>query len=141
MYDKPNRVKHTFGLFDFGAGTDTAFYFIGPKSKAGLLWDYGVEGCVEVMNGGTTTPKVSVGSATTAGLYGAAFDINALAANSAKSVRSTYEEIADNVSFILYMTKATRVLPKDTLARVNCIAAAGSPTGQAVPYCIVDWDD
>lgn len=139
-YDKPNRIKHSFGNFDFGAGSDESFYFKGPKGKKGRLYDYGVEGTIEVMNGSSTTPKVSVGNASSAVAYGSNLDINALADNDVKSVRSTLREGADG-AFTNYMTASSRTLPADTLIRVNCIGAAGSPTGQAVPYAIVDWDD
>lgn len=138
-YDKPNRVKYSgWGLFDFGAGSDEQFNIIGPKGKAGRLYDYGVEGTIEVMNGASTTPKVSIGNSSSATAYGAALDINALADNTAKSIRSTYRE--DAAAFAgTYMTN--RNIPADTQIRVNCVAAAGSPTGQAVPFVIIDWDD
>lgn len=138
-YDKPNRVKYSgWGLFDFGAGADEQFNIIGPKGKAGRLYDYGVEGTIEVMNGSSTTPKVSVGNSSSATAYGAALDINALADNTARSIRSLYRE-TDTAFEGTYMTN--RNIPKDTQIRVNCIGAAGSPTGQAVPFVIIDWDD
>lgn len=137
-YDKPNRMKYSFGNFDFGAGADEQFNIIGPKGKAGRLYDYGVEGTIEVMNGSSTTPKVSVGNTSSATAYGAALDINALADNTARSIRSLYRE-TDTAFEGTYMTN--RNIPKDTQIRVNCIGAAGSPTGQAVPFVIIDWDD
>lgn len=137
-YDKPNRIKYSFGNFDFGAGSDEQFNVIGPKGKAGRLIDYGVEGTIEVMNGASTTPKVSVGNTSSATAYGAAFDINALADNAAKSVLSTYRETDSGIT--TYMTAASRSIPKDTQIRLNCIGAVGSPTGQAVPFVIIDWD-
>ncbi len=139
-YDNPNRQKYSFGNFDFGAGADETFYFKGPKGKKGRLWDYGVEGTIEVMNGSSTTPKVSVGNASSAVAYGSNLDLNALADNDVKSVRTAVREGAD-ASFTGYMTAASRTLPADTLIRLNCIGAAGSPTGQAVPFVIVEWDD
>jgi len=139
-YDKPNRVKYTFGNFDFGAGSDEQFNLVGPKGKKGRLYDYGVEGTIEVMNGSSTTPKVSVGNASSAVAYGSNLDINALADNTAKSVRSTLREGVDG-AFTAYMTASSRTIPADTQIRLNCIAAAGSPTGQAVPFVTIDWDD
>ena len=138
-YDKPNRVKYTFGNFDFGAAADEQFNIIGPKGKKGRLFDYGVEGTIEVMNGSSTTPKVSVGNGSSAVAYGSNLDINALADNTAKSVRSTVREAVDG-AFTAYMTAASRTIPADTQIRVNCIGAAGSPTGQATPCMIIGWD-
>ena len=139
-YDNPNRQTYTFGNFDFGAGADEQFNFVGPKGKKGRIFDYGVMGTIEVMNGSSTTPKVSVGNSSSAVAYGSNLDINALADNTAKSVRSTVRESVDG-SFTAYMTAASRTIPADTQIRVNCIGAAGSPTGQAVPFVTVDWDD
>lgn len=134
-YDKPNRQKYSFGIFDFGAGTDEQFNVIGAKGKAGYLYDYGVEGTVEVMNGASTTPKVSVGNSSSATAYGGNLDINALADNTAKSVRSTYAEAASGFSTLM----AARDIPADTQIRLNCVSCVGSPTGQAVPFVIIDW--
>lgn len=137
-YDLPNRQKHAFGLFDWGAAADEVFYFIGDKGKAGRLYNYGVEGTIEVFNGNTVTPKISVGKSGTLAAYGVALDLNALADNTAKSVRSLYRE--SDAGFATYMTDATRIIPADTQIACAVTGATGAPTGQAVPFVIVDWD-
>ena len=136
-YDRPNRQKYTFGVFDFGAGSDDGFYINTPKGKAGRLWDYGVEGTVEVFNGNTVTPKISVGTTANVTAYGASLDLNALADSDMKSVRTLYREEVDN--FTSYMTATSREIPADSVVQVRCIAGTSSATGQAVPWCIIDW--
>jgi hypothetical protein len=131
--DKPTR--YSFGNFDFG-DADQTFSIIPPKGKSGYLHDYGVFGVTEVFNGGTVTPKISVGTTSDADAYGDELDLNALADNHAMSVRTTYSE--PSTSFATYMIN--RHLPKDTELYVHIVAATGSPTGQAIPFVDIIWD-
>ena len=138
-YDLPiYREKHSFGLFDFGGGADEQFVIKGPKGKQGRLWNYGVEGATEVFNGGTVTPKIAIGTSSDPDAYGNELDLDDVALNSAKSVRSTYDEIADATDFNALMVDVT--IPADTDVYVTCTAATGSPTGIAVPFVIIHWD-
>lgn len=136
-YDRPNRIKYSFGNFDFGAAADETFALYGPKGKAGRLWDYGVEGVIEIFNGNTVTPKVAVGTTADADHFGDEFDLNALADNSAKSVRTTYSD--QDGGFTTQMVD--REIPADTKVILTCTGATSAPTGQAVPYVIIDWQD
>jgi hypothetical protein len=138
-YDNPNRITYTFGVFDFGGAADEAFAIRGPKGKKGRLWDYGVCGVVEAMNGSTITPKIAVGTAADPDAYGDELDLNGVGADSAKTVRSSYDENADKTSFDALMVN--RDLPADTTILVTCTVATGSPTGQGVPMVVIDWQD
>ncbi len=134
-YDNVAPSMYSFGNFDFGAGSDETFVVQGPKGKAGRLWDYGVQGCIEVMNGSSTTPKIAIGTSSDPDAYGDELDLNALADNSGKSVRSTYRE--ESSGFTTQMVD--REIPADTAIYVTCTGAAGSPTGQAVPFVQIQW--
>jgi hypothetical protein len=136
-YDKPNRIKYSFGNFDFGGAADETFSIKGPKGKAGRLWDYGVEGTIEVFNGGTITPKISVGTTSDPDAYGDELVLHALADNDATSIRTLYHE--QDSGFATYMLN--RELPADTEIYCTCIVATGSPTGQGTPFVIIDWQD
>ena len=136
-YDKPNRIKYAFGVFDFGGAADDTFVVKGPKGKAGRIWDYGVEGTTEIFNGGTITPKIAVGTAADPDAYGDELVLHALADASATSIRALYTE--QDTGFTTYML--ARDVPKDTAVVVSCTVATGSPTGMGVPFVIIDWQD
>lgn len=136
-YDRPNRQQYSFGVFDFGGAADETFSIKGPKGKKGRLYDYGVYGCIEVMNGGTITPKISVGTTSDPDAYGDELVLHGLADNDATSIRMLYSE--QDAGFSTAMVN--RNIPADTELYVTCIVATGSPTGQAVPFVIIDWAD
>lgn len=136
-YDKPDRQSYSFGVFDFGGAADETFSIRGPKGKRGYLRDYGVYGCIEVMNGGTITPKIAVGTAADPDAYGDELVLHALADNEATSIRMLYAE--HDAGFATYMLD--RNIPADTEVVVTCTAATGTPTGQAVPFVVIDWAD
>ena len=136
-YDNPNRQTYwPCGVFDFGAGADENFSIKGPKGKSGYLYDYGVAGVTEVMNGASTTPKIAVGTTSDPDAYGDELDLNAVADNEFSSVRSLYAETASG--FTTQMV--ARHIPKDTEIYLTCTGAVGSPTGQAAPFVTIDWD-
>lgn len=140
-YSNPDRRTYTFvddgtGNFDFGASTET-FSVQGPKGKSGRLIDYGVYGVVEAFAGTSSTPIMSVGTPSNADAYGEEFDLGALADNSGKSVRSTYHEYESGWS--TYMVD--QEIPADQEIMVTCTAAAGSPTGKAIPFVVIDWSN
>lgn len=134
-YDAPNRIKYSFGTFDFGGAADETFSIKGPKGKSGRLFDYGVEGTTEVFNGGTITPKIAVGTTSDPDAYGDELVLHGLADNDYMSVRSTYAETDDGFAAQMLAPE----IPKDTEIYLTCTAATGSPTGQGVPFVIIDW--
>jgi hypothetical protein len=136
-YDQPNRMKYSFGTFDFGGAADEIFVVKGPKGKAGRLYDYGVEGTIEVFNGATITPKISVGTVADPDAYGDELVLHGLAADSATGIRALYHE--QDAGIATYMLN--RELPKDTAVAVHCVVATNSPTGQGTPFVTIDWQD
>jgi len=134
-YDHPNRVKHTFNLFDFGGAADDFLRIPMLKGKAARLWDYGVEGCVEAISGVTVTAKVAIGTTGDPDAYGEELDLNGLADNGAKSVRSTYkEEVAGFAALMV-----GREIAADSDPVMTLTGTTGSPTGQAVPFVIMEY--
>ncbi len=139
-YDNPtNRQKHTYGVFDFGAAANETVSIQGPKGKAGRLIDYGVEGVTEVFSGSTITPKISVGTPADPDAYGEELDLDGVADNSAYTVRSNFDEIADATSFNALMVN--RNIPADQEVVMALTAATGTPTGIGIPFVIIDWAD
>lgn len=139
-YDKPNRLKYSFGIFDFGGGADQTFYFRGPKGKKGRVWDYGVQDVTEAFAAGTNKPRISVGLASDLDAYGVQLDMGTLADDDAQSIRSRFTP-AEIVATYVPMTTAFDI-PADTKVGLACVAGTGSGlTGMAVPFCIIDWDD
>lgn len=135
MYDKPyiNRMKYTW-LHAF-AGATTEYAIKGPKGKKGTPWDWGVEGVTTAL---TSVCTVSIGSTADADAYGEELDIAAVAAEDAKSVRSTY--ITEGVT-----TNSTDVrdfvvgdIPADGKAVVTVVA---SSDGAGTIFAIIDWHD
>jgi hypothetical protein len=139
-YDHANRVKYTFGVFDFGGGADETFSIFGPKGKEGRLWDYGVEGITEVMNGDTLDPQISVGTPSDADAYGEEFSLTTAtygADNNAVSIRSTYAPYHPTFDDYLLLTQE---IPADGEVVLKCLAATGANlTGMGAPFCIIDW--
>lgn len=137
-YDGP-KTRYGFTITDFGAGSNTLYYIIGPKGREGLLWDYGVYGLTEAFAAGTTTPMMSIGTVADPDHYGDEFDFGALAiASGLKSIRSTYKDV--DTGFGTYML--IRNLPADTVIMMTCVAGTGSGlTGMATPFLDVVWQD
>ncbi len=140
-YNNPNRVTYQFGNFDFGAGANETFSIQGPKGKAGRLIDYGVQGVIEAFAGSTSTPVVAVGTPSDADAYGDEFDMGALADNNGKSVRSTYPNAYPFGTTIGTYILSQGKIPADQEVVLTCTGAVGTPTGQAVPFVTIDWDD
>ena len=135
-YDKPNRMRFTH-FFDFGAAADETISIKLPKGKTGRLHNYGVYGVIEVMNGDSVTPKIAIGTTSDADAYGDELDINAVADNDAKSVRSENYENSTNFNALMI----ERDLPKDTEIYMTLTGATGSPTGQGTAFVDIDVAD
>lgn len=133
------RMHYNFPLLDFGtAGED--YYVVGPKGKKGKLVDYGVHHCTETFTDTTTAATVSVGTAASAAVFGAALSLGTLAADAgSKSVRTSYRAAEDIEDYIL---DAGLSMPADTKLRLVCVApTGGTPAGMAHPFMIIDWED
>lgn len=138
-YSLPNRQKYSFGPVA-ALTSDETYAMCGPKGKKGRLYDYGFEGVTTVFAGDTTKPTISVGVIGTLGAYGAIFAVGAIADNTAKSVRSTYDPVIDKTSFEALVLPGT--IPADTALVLSVVGATGgSAGGVGKPFCIIDWED
>lgn len=136
-YDSP-KIRYYELAVDYGAGANTLQHIIGPKGKAGFLWDYGCHSVTEAFAGASTTPQIAVGTVSDADAYGNEFDYGALAvAGGGKSIRTTYAET--DTGWATYMVN--RNIPKDTVVMVTHIAATGAPTGMATGFVAIIWED
>lgn len=140
-YDKPNRIPYVFPSVDWGAAQNSKIYIRGPKGKKGKIFDVGVLNTSEAFNGGTTTPKIQVGTTTDADAYVKDFDLQGLGINDAKTVRSTWDPGTpkDKQSFDAVMVDPN--LPADELVVFTAVVGTGSETGQGLPFIVIDWDD
>ena len=136
-YDKPDRKKYAFENTDFGSGSAVEFNIVGPKGKAGRLHDYGVQNSTEIFAGSSTVPSIAIGTTSDPDAYGDELDLNALADNHGKSVRSSYLETESGFTALML----NREIPADTEVVITCATAVGSPTGQASPFVEIDWQD
>lgn len=138
MYDKPNRIKYTFGLLDFGTAGEI-FSIKGPKGKAGRIYDYGVDAPTETFTATTLAAFVSVGSVADPDLYGDEISMGTLAGDGgSRSLRTLYT--AREIGGATVLLDPT--LPADTIFALHCTApTGGTPAGMAYPFVIVDWDD
>jgi hypothetical protein len=144
-YDKPNRIKYTSGdVLDFGTAGEV-YTFKGPKGKKGRIWDYGVEAILETFNSVTTAALVSVGSVADPDLYGDEFDVEDAAVDTGTvslRTRFTAAEIEAGATANTAGMLLDPNLPADTIFALHCVApTGGTPTGMAVAFVIVDWDD
>src|SRR5262245_10515729 len=111
-----------FGLFDFGGGADETFSIILPKGRGSRLYDYGVFGIIEAMNGDTLDPQMSVGTPSDADAYGEEWMITTALGpdNHAASVRSTFQEY-DRTNLALYLVDKS--IDPDAEIVLKCLAA------------------
>lgn len=132
-YDNPNRIVYTFPSLDWGNNQSESFGIRGPKGKKGRLWDYGVIGITEAFSSDSMT--IAVGTATNADAYGEEFILNGGADNSARTVRSTYDERSDEFKALMVDPD----LPADSDVVVTMTGA--SAAGIGTPYVVIDWDN
>ncbi len=147
-YNRPDRRMFNFGNFDFGGGADATRGITPPKGSGITLQDYGVFACIEIFNGGTLMPQMSVGLAADADAYGDEFVFGAVAVGAGKSVLSTYDKrlfdppagVQGGVGPADYILNKG-VIPVDTIVLATFLAATGSGlTGQAIPFVVLDFD-
>lgn len=137
-YEKPNRIKYTFGMLDFGTAGEV-YSIKGPKGKAGRIYDYGVDAPLETFTATTLPAYVSVGSVADADLYGDEISMGTLAADGgSKSLRTEYTAVQIMAGAVLL----DPTVPADTVIALHCTApTGGTPAGMAHPYVIIDWED
>ena len=131
MYDNPNRIKYGF-FFDAGNNGNETFTITGPKGKAGVLYDYGVEGVTEAF---TADAMISVGTAADPDHFGEEIAIGVLAVDTPKHLRGLYDPIADKTSFDALLV--IKDIPADTLVQLTITDDASAGIGTF--FCIIDW--
>lgn len=138
-YDHPNKIVYHFPLYDYGAGTSGVNYLRGPAGKAGVLWDWGVMNIQEDFAGASSDATISVGNASDPDAYGEelTLDESVDILDGGWSVRSQYAETS--AAFLALIGASGLTIPADTAVYVTSTSAAGSPTGQACPYVVIDW--
>lgn len=134
-YDKPNRIAYHFPSLDWGNSVSENFGINGPKGKKGRLYDYGVIGATEAFTSASIT--IAIGTAANPDAYGEEFTLNGCADAASRTVRSTYDEIADATAFNALMVD--RNLPADTTIQVTMTGAAAAGIG--TPFVVIDWDN
>jgi len=130
-YDRPNRMTYAF-KFDAGNNGNETFTVKGPKGKKGRLWDYGVYGVTEAFTADCT---IAIGTASDPDAYGEEFAMGALALDTPKSIRTTYDE--HDSGFSTYMVD--RNLPADTAVVMTIVD--DSTSGIAEFFMTIDWAD
>jgi hypothetical protein len=138
MYDNKAPTRYIFAGISF-ASSDVLRHIIGPKGKAGRLWDYGVQCVTTLFAGATTTPMMAVGTTGDADHYGNEYDFGAATvAGGSKSIRTAYAPT--DAGFATYML--IRDLPKDTVVMATMVAATGGgAAGVADTFVEIQWDD
>lgn len=137
-YEKPNRIKYTFGMLDFGTAGEV-YTIKGPKGKAGRIYDYGVDAPLETFTAVTLPAYVSVGSVADPDLYGDEISMGTLAVDTGtKSLRTEYTDKQILAGAVLL----DATVPADTIIALHCTApTGGTPAGMAHPFLIIDWED
>ena len=137
-YDRPDRRVYIFTPHTF-TGSQT-YALRGPKGKAGRLIDWGVMGVTTAFAGGTNG-KVSVGIIGTLEKYGSYLTIVG-ADNTAESVRSRYDPIADAASYAALAGSSGLDIAADVDVVVSALSASGGgEAGVGQPFCVIDWAD
>lgn len=133
-YDKPNRQKYSFH-FDAGNNGNETFSIFGPKGKTGKLHDYGVEGITEAF---TSQCQIEIGDGSDADAYGTALAMGAAAADTVKTVRTSYHP-AINKSAFDALILPDKSVPAD--GKVTMSVTDDSATGIGEFFMIIDWSD
>lgn len=132
-------TKHDLGPRDFGTGSSILCYLTGPKGKAGLLHDYGIEAVLEAFVATTLHPGMQVGTVADEDAYGDLIRFTSMAvADGSNSVRKTVRP--DQAAFLsTYLVG--RIIPADTVVMVTIEeGTGGSDTGQATPWVEIIWE-
>lgn len=135
MYDKPytNRIKYSWDMALAGATSELAIR--GPKGKKGQIWDYGIEGVTTTL---TSAASVAIGTTADPDAYGDEFDISAVAAEDAKSVRQTYNLTSVTTNSTDFRDFVLGDIAADTKTLVTVVE---SSDGAGTVFAIVDWMD
>lgn len=132
MYDNPNRQKYSFH-FDAGNNGNETFSIKGPKGKTGKLHDYGVEGVTEAF---TANAQIEIGDGVDADAYGTALAMGTTAADSVKTVRSSYDPAMDKAAFEALILP-TKTIPADGKVTMTVTDDAAAGIGEF--FMIIDW--
>jgi hypothetical protein len=127
-YSDPDRRTYSFGIHDFGAGSES-LSITGPKGKTGTLVAIHAA-ATETFNAVTTAANIQVGTAADPDAY-ALFNLGTLADTDSAS---TDDGTTDTDAII------SASIPADTQVEVTFTApTGGTPAGMAAVTVIIDW--
>lgn len=137
-YSNPNRQMYSFGIHDIAAAGQV-FDVLGPKGKAGRVYDFGVMHVTETFNEVTTAALISVGTIADPNAYAEAISMGSAAVDSGgvsyRNSQTLTEIIAAEVAL-------SPEIPADTIIGLHVVAnTGGTPAGIAIPFLVIDWDD
>lgn len=137
-YSNPNRQTYSFGTRDTDAG-DEVFAVLGPKGKAGRVYDYGIMHVTEAFTATTLPCYVSVGTVADADAYAEEIGMGTAAIDSGGvSMRNslTQDQITAREAAL------SPNIPADTIFALHVTeATGGTPAGIGIPFMVIDWDD
>lgn len=140
MYDKQNGpIRYSWGPVTLT--NSPVFAVVGPNGKAGTLLDYGIDGITTTTAGATNLPKLEVGNATTANLYGANWTTPAVTAPGATSIASLFNRLTDPTDFYTYIQQNVAIAAGTVVLLTVTAAAGGGAGGVGTPFMVIQWDD
>ena len=129
-YDNAWRQTYSMGLIDFGTGSNIAKTIEVPSGRSGRVVDIILGTVAEDFAGSTTDAGVQVGDGSDADKY---YDTGLVLDETTDVADLAILHLADDGA------KVDIELGRSTVT-VTFVANAGTPTGQAEIFVVIDWD-
>jgi len=129
-YDNAWRQTYSMGLIDFGTGSNIAKTIEVPGGRSGRVVDIILGTVAEDFAGSTTDAGVQVGDGSDADKY---YDTGLVLDETTDVADLAILHLADDGA------KVDIELGRSTVT-VTFVANAGTPTGQAEIFVVIDWD-
>jgi hypothetical protein len=127
-YDNPRKVVYDLGLIDFGASNVTRTIPV-PGGRAGKVVAVHIAAVAEDFAGSTSDAGVRVGDGSDDDKY---YDTGLVLDESVDIADGAVLTLADDGAKV-------DIEPDRSTITVTCVAAVGTPTGQAEVHIEVDW--